>query len=219
MPGGTAYDFDAFWIESPRMKSWFRRNEHALQSAEMLSTVASLKARFDYPADTLYKAWVQMFLSMDRNSLWGSAGGMVFEDAKSWDVRDRLTWIEKESNKTLTGAGSAVLASGDAIGVFNSANWKRSDPFVIQAQVAPEGSQSQTLADGSVLCEMELQPASIGAWKAVQPAKETSAPLPEVIETDHYLARVSPQTGALVSLKLKPGGREVLGGAANVLVA
>ena len=219
MPGGTAYDFDAFWIESPRMKSWFRRNEHALQSAEMLSTVASLKAGFDYPADALYRAWVQMFLSMDRNSLWGSAGGMVFEDAKSWDVRDRLTWIEKESNKTLAGAGSAVLASGDAIGVFNSANWKRSDPFVIQAQVAPEGSQSQTLADGSVLCEMELQPASVGAWKVVQPPKEASVPLPEVIETDHYWARVSPQTGALVSLKLKPGGREILAAPANVLVA
>jgi alpha-mannosidase len=160
-----------------------------------------------------------MFLSMDRNSLWGSAGGMVFEDAKSWDVRDRLTWIEKESNKTLAVAGSAVLAPGDAIGVFNSANWKRSDPFMIQSGMAPEGSQSQTLADGSVLCEMELQPVSVGAWKAAQPAKEASAPLPEVIETDHYWARVSPQTGALVSLKLKPGGREILAAPANVLVA
>ncbi len=204
MRGGTAYDFDAFWIESPRMKSWFRRNEHALQSAEMLSTISSLKASFTYPADTLYKAWAQMFLSMDRNSLWGSAGGMVFEDAKSWDVRDRLTWIEKESGKTLADAGSAVLASGDAIGLFNAANWKRSDPFIIQSEMAPEGAKSQTLTNGSVLCEMDLQPASVGAWKAVQPASEKSVPLPGTIDTDHYVARVSPQSGALISLKLKP---------------
>lgn len=219
MQGGTAYDFDAFWIESPRMKSWFRRNEHALQAAEMLSTVASLRAQFAYPADALYKAWAQMFLSMDRNSLWGSAGGMVFEDPKSWDVSDRLTWVEKESDKTLAAAGSAALASGDAIGIFNAANWKRSDPFVMKSPLAPEGAKAQTLADGSVLCEMELQPASIGGWKSVQPVKEKSIPLPEVIETDHYLARVSPNSGALISLKLKPGGREVLGGPANVVVA
>ena len=30
---GTAYDFDAFWIENPEVKTRYRRNEHALQSA------------------------------------------------------------------------------------------------------------------------------------------------------------------------------------------
>lgn len=219
MHGGTAYDFDAFWIESPRMKSWFRRNEHALQSAEMLGTVASLQAQFSYPAEALYKAWAQMFLSMDRNSLWGSAGGMVFEDPKSWDVRDRLTWVEKASGKTLAEAGAKVLATGNAVGIFNSANWKRSDPFVLHSAMAPESAQAQALADGSVLCQMELPAVSIGAWKPAQPAQESSIALPEAIETDHYVARVSPQSGALVSLKLKPGGREILAGPANVLVA
>ncbi len=220
MRGGTAYDFDAFWIECPKVKNWFRRNEHALQAAEMLSTAASLKAEFAYPADKLYKAWVQMFLSMDRNTLWGSAGGMVFEDPKSWDVRDRLTWVERESAKTLVDAGSAVVGAGDAMGLFNPASWKRSDPFVIPSQSAPAGAAAQSLAeDGSVLCQMELPPVSIGAWMPAKPAAERDVPVPEVIETDYYVARVSPRSGALISLKLKPGGREVLGGPANVLVA
>ncbi len=219
MRGGTAYDFDAFWIESPRVKSWFRRNEHALQAAEMLSTAASLNGQFAYPADKLYQAWTLMFLSMDRNTLWGSAGGMVFEDPRSWDVRDRLTWIEKESGKTLVDAGSAVIGAGDAMGLFNPASWKRSDPFVLQAEKAPESAAAQTLADGSVLCQMELPPASVGAWKSTKPPAERSVALPDAIETDYYVARVSPKSGALVSLKLKPGGREVLGGPANVLVA
>ena len=219
MRGGTAYDFDAFWIECPKVKSWFRRNEHALQAAEMLSTAASLNGQFAYPADKLYQAWALMFLSMDRNTLWGSAGGMVFEDARSWDVRDRLTWVEKESGKTLVDAGSAVIGAGDAIGLFNPASWKRSDPFVIPAQTAPESAAAQTLADGSVLCQMELPPASVGAWKSTKPPAERGVALPEVIETDYYLARVSAGSGALVSLKVKPGGREVLGGPANVLVA
>jgi len=219
MRGGTAYDFDAFWIESPRMKSWFRRNEHALQAAEMLSTVASLKAQFAYPAEALYKAWAQMFLSMDRNSLWGSAGGMVFEDPKSWDVRNRLTWVEKESGKTLAEAGSKALAPGGAMGLFNAANWKRNDPFVLHSAKAPEGAKAQALGNGSVLCQMELPAVSVGAWKPAQPARESSVALPETIETDRYVARISPQSGALVSLKLKPGGREVLAGPANVLFA
>ncbi len=219
MAGGTAYDFDAFWIEAPRMKSWFRRNEHALQAAEMLSTAASLQSHYAYPADALYKAWAQMFLSMDRNSLWGSAGGMVFEDPKSWDVRDRLTWVEKQSAATLADAGSVVLAAGDSIGVFNPANWKRSDPFVLHSSTAPEGSKAQSLADGSVLCQMELPPCAAGGWNSVVPAAEQDIQFPGVIETDYYFARVSPQSGALVSLKLKASGREVLSGPANVLVA
>jgi len=219
MRGGTAYDFDAFWIECPKVKSWFRRNEHSLQAAEMLSTAASLNGQFAYPADKLYKAWVLMFLSMDRNTLWGSAGGMVFVDPRSWDVRDRLTWVEKESGQTLVGAGSAAIGAGDAMGLFNPASWKRSDPFVLPAETAPEPAAAQTLADGSVLCQMELPPASIGAWKSTKPPAERSMALPEAIETDYYQARVSPKSGALVSLKLKPGGREVLGGPANVLVA
>jgi len=55
------------------------------------------------------------------------------------------------------------------------------------------------------------------AAKAPEPAKRTE--LPASIETKYYAARIDPNTGALTSLKLKPSGREVLGGAANVLVA
>ena len=34
---------DSFWIENPRVKEWYRRDEHALQAAEMLATAASLQ--------------------------------------------------------------------------------------------------------------------------------------------------------------------------------
>ncbi len=219
MRGGTAYDFDAFWIECPKVKAWFRHNEHALQAAEMLGTVASLKTRAAYPADALYKGWCQLFLSMDRNTLWGSAGGMVFEDPRSWDVRDRLTWVERESGYMLAGAGGALIPAGNGTALFNPANWKRSDPFIVPAGTAPESARSQALADGSVLCQIDLLPASIGSWKTAVPSAERAIALPEVIETDYYRARVSPTTGALVSLRLTPGGREVLGGPGNVLVA
>ena len=116
MRGGTAYDFDSFWIECPRIKSAFRRNEQALQAAEALAAAASLQSKFVYPAQQLDNAWTLTFLSMDRNTLWGSAGGMVFEDAKSWDVKDRLEWVFNRSKAVLHSAGSSLLASGEGIG-------------------------------------------------------------------------------------------------------
>ena len=33
---------------------------------------------FEYPAKALHDSWILMCLNMDRNTLWGSAGGMVF---------------------------------------------------------------------------------------------------------------------------------------------
>jgi len=51
------------------------------------------------------------------------------------------------------------------------------------------------------------------------PSEGASAPLPETIENSFYRARIDPATGALVSLTLKPSGREFLGGPANVVLA
>jgi alpha-mannosidase len=45
------------------------------------------------------------------------------------------------------------------------------------------------------------------------------AEIPSEINTAHYVARIDPATGDLLSVKAKPSGRELLGGPANVLVA
>jgi len=105
MQGGTAYDFDAFWIENPRVKTLFRRNEHALQAAEMLASIASLQSKYEYPVNTLSDCWILMCLNIDRNSIWGSAGGMVFVNDKSWDVLDRYHWVEKNAGQVLDSSG------------------------------------------------------------------------------------------------------------------
>ena len=44
--GGTDYTWNAFWVQCPRVKSWYRRDEHALQAAEIAATIASLKVGF-----------------------------------------------------------------------------------------------------------------------------------------------------------------------------
>ena len=51
---------------------------------------------------------------------------------------------------------------------------------------------------------MELETAPAESAKLI--------PVPAVIETNHYWAKIDPTTGALDSLKTKPSGREVLSG-------
>ena len=179
MRGGTMFNYNAFWIQNPRVKSWFRRCEQQLQAAEMLATAASLRGGYEYPTQMLYHAWLLLCLNMDRNTLWGAAGGMVFEHERSWDAQDRFEWIERTSRGIATRSVHALLGPGKSTVCFNAPNWQR---------LAPEPA-----------------------------GKETT--LPATIQTKFYSARLDPATGALVSLKLKSGNREILGGPANVIVA
>ncbi len=222
-PGGTAYDFDAFWIENPEVKVRFRRAEHALQAAEALVSIASLQTHYEYPYKALHGAWTLLCLNMDRNTLWGSAGGMVFVDEQSWDVNDRFDWIARTTDRLMEEAGKSTLREGEGIGLFNPLNWTRKDPVVLNLPPGKslEGQHCESLPDGSMLCECTLPSVSIAGYKLSNGGATTSreTALPSVIETKYYSVRVDEKTGALISLRLRSSGREVLGGPANVIVA
>ena len=223
MKGGTGYTFDAFWIECPRVKTSYRTNEHGLQAAETISTIASLRSGFAYPTQALYESWILMLLNMDRNTLWGSAGGMVYESENSWDVRDRMEYVETRNKKVHTAALSSISPEGEAVALFNPLNWERNDPVVLELPEGkgPAGAVCETAAAGKALCSLRLPSVGVAGVGLESKSPETSKKieLPESIETRHYTARIDPKTGALVSLKLKPSGREILGGPANVIVA
>jgi hypothetical protein len=220
---GTAYDFDAFWIENPEVKTRYRRNEHALQSAEMLSTIASLRGTYAYPVKPAYEAWILMLLCMDRNTLWGSAGGMVFVSDSSWDVRDRFEWVGQTTMRLIGEAGRSLLPTGSGIALFNPLNWKRTDPVSLSLPKGKtlEGIICEALPDGSVLCSSSLPSFSIGGLRLLSdpPAVPLPVPVSAAIENEHYIAGLDEKTGALASLKLKPSGRELLAAPANVVVA
>ena len=221
--GGTAYDFDAFWIENPQVKTLYRRSEHALQAAEALATIASLNGRYEYPVKPLSDCWILMCLNTDRNTLWGSAGGMVFANEKSWDVQDRFNWVRKATDQVFDSYGAAAIEAGGHVGLFNPLNWKRNDPVVLQlpAGKSLQGAKCEALPDGSMLCRVEMPAMSMGGWKlsSEAPVAPQSIELPEIIESNFYLARLDAKTGALTSLKLKKSGRELLSAPANVIVA
>ena len=223
MKGGTGYTFDAFWIENARVKRYYRQNEHGLQAAEILSTIASLSSSFSYPTQDLYESWILMLLNMDRNTLWGSAGGMVFESENSWDVRDRMEYVGASNIRLQAAALNSMAPEGTAVILFNPLNWERHDPIVVNLpeKTKLEGAACQLTPDGRMLSSLRLP--SIGlagtSLAAGSPAVSEKIDIPQSIDTRHYTVRIDWNTGALASLKLKPSGREVLGGPANVIVA
>ncbi len=213
---GARLSWTSFWIQCPRVKTWYRRAEHKLQTAEMLATVASLNADFSYPAQPLYHAWLEMLLNIDRNTLWGAAGGMVFEHEKSWDARDRFESVENISGSTASAALRKMAGEGRSVALFNPLNWARRDPLLLDL---PEGAsltdvRCQADGEGRTLCSVTLP--STGILTLETSAETVVAPrrveLPAVIETAHYRVRIDPNSGALSSLKLKPSGREILAG-------
>ncbi len=220
---GTSYTFDSFWIENPRVKAWYRRDEHALQAAEILATIAGLQSGFEYPVQPLYEAWLQMLLNMDRNTLWGSAGGMVFEHETSWDAKDRFEWVEKQSAVTLATASQKLAGSGAGVSLFNPANWQRQDPLRLKlpAHSALAGVSCEAAGDGTIFCEVAVPSLGIVGKKLTSrsPVAPKAIAMPRRIETKFYSAKIDPVTGALVSLKVKPSEREMLGGPANIIVA
>lgn len=221
---GTAFTYNAFWIQNPTVKSWYRRSEQELQAAEAWASAASLRAKLSYPVQPLYHAWLMMLLNMDRNTLWGAAGGMVFEHPTSWDVRDRFESVEAIARNTLQDAAVRLLGKGPGLGLLNPLNWDRRDAarLALPEGAAFKGLDCQSIPGGNeVLCAAKL-PAMAGAGYELQPGKSLGPrpiSLPAVIENAYYAAKVDRRTGALVSLKLKPSGREILGGPAGVIVA
>ncbi|HXK01641.1 MAG TPA: glycoside hydrolase family 38 C-terminal domain-containing protein [Verrucomicrobiae bacterium] len=221
MRGGTGYFFHSFWIECPKVKMAYRRCEHALQAAEMLASAASLKTNYVYPAESLYHSWLQMFLNMDRNTLWGAAGGMVFENETSWDAADRFRHVAAASRTVLQQAGKALAGTRTGTALFNPLNWRRQDPVILAATEVPAGVVAEALEGSMALCRPSLEATSLTAGRGVTARPEAPHPiaLPDQVENRFFAATIDAASGALVSLKLKPSGMELLGGPGNVLVA
>lgn len=213
---GARLTWSSFWIQCPTVKQLYRQSEHALQAAESLATFASLKSAFAYPVAPLYHAWLEMCLNMDRNTLWGAAGGMVFEHPTSWDARDRFDSVQKIAGDNSAGAIRSLLGTGEAVGLFNALNWQRSDPFQVTLPAGTRftGAQCQAAGDGQTLSRVNMASLSLAGLQLEQAAPAPASPvdLPPTIETKYYRARIDPATGALVSLQLKPSGHEILAG-------
>ena len=223
--GSGKYGWTAFWMNAPFYKQWYRRVEHGLQTAEALATVASLKGQIQYPSQDFANCWLLMALNMDRNLLWGVGVDGTFYDANSWDARDRFEYVEAVCEQaSQQGLRGLTQKEKTSVAVFNTVNWTRKTPFEIplpEGQILA-GENCQLLEDGrTVFVQAPLAPFGLSSTKMRPQSNEppVMTTLPDRIETAYYSAKVDPNSGALVSLKLRSSGREMLGGPANVVLA
>jgi len=223
--GSRIYGWSGFWVNSPLVKQWYRRCEHLLQASEALNTVASLKGGSTYQSQPISDAWLLMALNMDRNLLWAAGVHATYEHRRSWDMSDRFETVEDACRRCADTAFRAVAKPAtDSLALFNPASWKRNGPLELQlppGRTLAEGA-AQFLEDGTTaLVQAELPAFGITsiALKAGRPQLPQPVLLREAIETDFYSARIDGKTGALVSLKLKPSGREIFAGPANTVTA
>jgi alpha-mannosidase len=224
--GDTFYNWDSFWINMPELKQYYRKDEHLLHAAEALAAAASLDGKTTYPSQDFYYSWVDMLMNMDRNTIWGASAGMVFKDPKHWDAWDRFASVEKQTQGAIESSIRALAGSGTQAALYNPLNWKRSDPVALQLPAGKvlAGVPCEAAGEGSAtaVCRPQLGSMGLASFKLKDgraPALDAVATLPEVIENAYYAARIDPKTGALVSLKAKPSGTELLGGQANAVMA
>jgi hypothetical protein len=208
---GWGYSYDAFWVQNPRVKSLYRCSEHGLQTAEMVAAIMSLTSKFKYPSHDLYCAWLQLHLNTDRNTLWGAATKVVFEDDKSWDVLDRFNWISALTNKIRQTAFKK--ASGKYLAWFNPVNWEQTGPQYITLNNGKNLREyaSQKIGE-KILFFPKLNSLGIGSLELIEgdPKVAISLPLPETVENDFYIIRIDPLTGEINNLSLKHSKKVII---------
>ncbi|MCC7496695.1 MAG: hypothetical protein IT160_03900 [Bryobacterales bacterium] len=201
--GDTGYTWEAFWMNMPEVKLAYRQSETLLTAAELYAT-ATAKA---YPAQDFYNAWINLLMNMDRNIIWGAAAGTAFKDTTHWDAWDRFQFVRQHAH----------LAPSPNPTFLNALNWTRTDPVELDLPPGQAPAKATCEQTSRLTCVLNLPPASATALKLVSaraPAPK-SIPLPARIDTPYYAAVIDPASGALISLKVKPTGQELLGGPAN----
>lgn len=222
--GSSGFSMAAFWVQVPEIKQMYRRSEHALQASESLAAISNVKAKAPYPSQEFSNAWISMCLNMDRNILWGVLVDGSFADPASWDTMDRFKYVD-EVAATANEFSMKELTSykAESVALYNPVNWDRGDSFEVTLPYGlhPLDAEWQWLEDeNTVLMQTDVPSIGLKSIKlAPNPPHVSFTTLPEVIENDYYRAVISPDTGNLASLKIKPSGREMFSAPANMIVA
>lgn len=217
-------------------KRWNRRCEQLLYQAELFASVRSLLTGAAYPKAELEAAWKLALFNQFHDILPGSAIPEVFADAdRDWAAAAQMaTAILGEAKRAI--AAQIALPppphpDSQAIAVFNSLNWSRSEVVRLPLVDLGENWQvhdldgnlvpSQIQPDLSELLFLAPQVPAIGYrvfWltpTSATPARQT--PEHFILENDHLRVEVDPGTGNLASVFDKLNQRQVLSGPGNQL--
>ena len=154
-----------------RNKRYNRKSENLLHDAETLSAMSKLLCDGKYPSEELLEDWKLVLLNQFHDIIPGSSIFEVYEDSKE-QYEQVLESLNKLNDNAMTTLVSAMKLSSDAVVVFNTLGFQRSDiafvdtaldNFVIVDADGNEMKMQKTF-DGKTAFLAENVPAK--GWKA-----------------------------------------------------
>lgn len=199
-----------------RTKKGNRKSEFALREAEMWSAAARNLTEFAIPAQELDLAWKQVLLNQFHDIIPGSSIHRVYEEAEAGYARVIAT-----AQSVAAQAHNMLTDDKQAITVFNSLGWMRSDLVALPAGMSGASQDELVLAVQEIERTMyaEVSVPSCG-WTTLLPAHTTPAVENTLSATttslENELLRVEfNDKGEIVSLFDKVSARELATGPCN----
>ena len=195
-----------------RNKRANRKSEFMLHDGEFLAALAAMiRPEFDYPQQTLRRAWELVCLNQFHDILPGSSVSQVYVDSLK-QYAEAADLIGEVRESAIAAIGKEV--SGDIL-VINPTSFTRSDVVflakeLVESDMVPAGAQ---VTVGGVLVDMgELLPYSVTPLPAYLPEREISgyARATTSVLENPYLRVEFDVAGDIVRLLDKRNGRDVL---------
>lgn len=220
------------------IKTWQRRAQHAVLTAERWAMVVAAQAGIDYPREELERAWKQVLFNQFHDTLPGSAIESAYDDA-----RDQLGEAAAISDRITTRAQNVIAhqvevpyADGtQPVLVFNPHPWpvstdvefnygaQRHGVHVVDQHDAPVAwQQTQTVATtsdtsrGGVIFRADLPALGYRLHRlrpGPGPVADTGLRVTEsVLENDHVRITLDQRTGWISSYRDKRSGVDLMAG-------
>ncbi|KAJ2468107.1 Glycoside hydrolase, 38 vacuolar alpha mannosidase [Coemansia sp. RSA 2322] len=121
-------------------KLWNRQSEFILREVELLSTVAHMHGKHQYPANELTRLWKLVCLNQFHDVIPGSSINVVYRDSDKI-YEDVFASAKKLRQDALAGIYGGASEAGDAVvgfAVLNTTGWMRSSVVAVPAALAPQ---------------------------------------------------------------------------------
>ncbi len=245
--GELNFVFPACYTTQARTKKNNRRGESLLLTAEKFSTLAASSGYRDYyPERDIDEAWKIVMRNQFHDIICGSCIGPAYEEAEEF-YREAFRRGERALDFSLESIMDRIDTSGAGIPVvvFNPLFWERTDPLVVDI-LTPAGTRNlmvlnpqgaeipfqvvQTTVEKEqsryrLLFMAEKVPSfgySLYRIKENKKGERFTSTLHvsrSGMENEFFRIAIDPVTGWIKSIVDKRSGREVLGGAGNILQA
>ncbi|MDQ3943688.1 MAG: alpha-mannosidase, partial [Actinomycetota bacterium] len=219
------------------VKSWNRRAEAALATAETWATVAHAVAGLPYPSSDLGRAWRSLLLNQFHDTLAGTAIESAYDDARN-QLGETLAIAQRATNAALSRLTRHIAIPDEddmqPLVVCNPHPWPVRG--VVECEVGG-WAKRMDLVDGAgrpvplqwgtsealtgeryrAVFTVDLPPLGYRLYRLrLGPCRVPTPPVPPAgttLENDHLLVEVDPATGCLARLVHKPTGADLGAGA------